>query len=66
MLDRQAIPKAILQRETEEDIEFDEALGSLLAFSLITALLGGASFELHRLVQLSTKKWLELQGTLHR
>src|SRR5204862_1442602 len=40
------------------------ALGTLQAFSLITSEKGGAVLEMHRLVQLSTQKWLELQGSI--
>ena len=62
VLDRQGIPKTLLRRDGERGTEFTTALGTLQAFSLITAEKGGASFEIHRLVQVSTQKWLELQG----
>src|SRR5437762_5511421 len=35
-------------------------LGTLQAFSLIAAEKGGETFVMHRLVQLSTRNWLEL------
>ena len=66
VLDHQGIPKALLSREGENVIELTSALGTLQAFSLITAETGGASFEMHRLVRLSTQKWLELQGDISK
>ena len=64
VLDRQGIPKTLLSKQGENIITFTSALGTLLAFSLITAETGGTSFEMHRLVQLSTRKWLEFQGEI--
>ena len=61
VLDRQGIPKTLLRRDGERETEFTTALGTLQAFSLVAAEKGGASFEIHRLVQVSTQKWLELQ-----
>ena len=66
VLDRQGIPKFLLSKEDESTIELTSALGTLQAFSLITAETGGTSFEMHRLVQLSTRKWLKLQGDISR
>jgi hypothetical protein len=62
VLDRQGIPEAILRRDGERGTEFKTALGTLQAFSLIAAEKGGESFEIHRLVQVSTQRWLELQS----
>ena len=61
MLDRQAIPRALLKQEGERNVEFDKAVGTLQAYSLIKTEKGGASFEIHRLVYLSTQRWLSLQ-----
>ncbi|RDL35854.1 uncharacterized protein BP5553_06466 [Venustampulla echinocandica] len=63
VLDRQGIPKTLLQNDNEQGIEFTTALGTLQAFSLIGIEKGGTKYEMHRLVQLSTQNWLELQGT---
>jgi hypothetical protein len=60
ILDRQAIPKTLLHKDSEDSIGLIEALGTLKAFSLITVEKGGSTFEIHRLVQLSTQKWLAL------
>jgi hypothetical protein len=62
VLDRQGIPKTLLCRDGERGTEFITALGTLQAFSLVVTEKGRASFEIHRLVQVSTQRWLELQG----
>ena len=62
LLDRQAIPKTLLKQGLERNIEFDKAVGTLQAYSLIKTEKGGTSFEIHRLVQLSTQRWLSLQN----
>ena len=62
VLDRQGIPKALLLRDGERRTEFTTALGMLQAFSLVTSEKGGVSFEIHRLVQVSTQRWLELRS----
>jgi len=66
VLDRQGIPKTLLWKDGKRGIEFITALGTLQAFSLISIEKGGTSYEMHRLVQLSTQNWLELQGTKAR
>ena len=60
-LDRQAIPKALLKDKNDRSIEFNKAIGTLQAYSLIRTEKGGSSFEVHRLIQLSTQRWLSLQ-----
>jgi hypothetical protein len=56
VLDRQGIPKTLLRRDGERGTEFTTALRTLQAFSLVTVEKGGASFEIHRLVQVSIQK----------
>ena len=71
VLDPQGIPKSLLQNDTDRPIDVTTALGALKAFSLISvendgSLISaedGRRYGLHRLVQLATRKWLELQGT---
>ncbi len=63
VLDRCSIPKSLLVNDEERVIDFTLALGTLQAFSLIVAEKREA-FGLHRLVQISMRRWLELQGTL--
>jgi tetratricopeptide (TPR) repeat protein len=60
--DRQGIPKMIIRRDGERGTDFTTALGMLQAFSLIAAEKGGESFKMHRLVQVSTQRWLEIRG----
>lgn len=62
VLDRQGIPEMLLRANGESWIEFTTAVGTLQAFSLINAEKGGATFGMHRLVQLSVQNWLERQG----
>ncbi|KAI9860949.1 MAG: hypothetical protein M1813_005628 [Trichoglossum hirsutum] len=62
VFDRQGIPRTLLRRDGEQRNEFTTALGTLQAFSLVATEKGGASFEIHRLVQVSTQRWLELRG----
>ncbi|KAL8825534.1 MAG: hypothetical protein Q9191_004358 [Dirinaria sp. TL-2023a] len=64
VLDRNAIPKSLLVNDSESATEFKfiRALGTLKAFSLVIAEKDG-NFALHRLVQLSMRKYLEDEGT---
>jgi tetratricopeptide (TPR) repeat protein len=64
VLDGQAISDMLLRRKDERKVNFDTAIGTLKAFSLVTEEKNGAIFNIHRLVQLSTQKWLELQHVL--
>ena len=45
---------------------FEEDVTILRAYSLISTEVQRGSFEMHRLVQLSTRQWLEIQGELER
>ena len=64
VLDRQAISDTLLRQEGERKVDFDTGIGTLKAFSLVSEEENGAVFTIHRLVQLSTRKWLELQYIL--
>ncbi|KFY27526.1 hypothetical protein V493_03438, partial [Pseudogymnoascus sp. VKM F-4281 (FW-2241)] len=59
MFDRQGIPEFLLCIKYPNPLDLEEALGPLDEFSLITIKNGGKTFEMHRLVQLATRKWLE-------
>lgn len=69
-LDRQAIPIQFLEYYTEQqdqegysDIQLQETLGILKAFSFVTE--GqDQSFDIHRLVQLISRKWLTREKKL--
>ena len=60
VLDRQGIPKALLQDPSDQIVGFTKALGILLAFSLIKAGRDQGVYELHRMVQLATRNWLQM------
>ena len=63
VFDGQAIPKSLLSSNTEA-VEFDKALGTLKAFSLITMEQNRQAFNLHRLVYLATRNWLNMNEEL--
>ena len=65
MFDRQGIPERLLHDGTRR-LQFEEAIAPLLSCSLIRGQVEQKSFEMHRLVQLSTRKWVELSGQLQR
>ncbi|RYP51053.1 hypothetical protein DL768_003553 [Monosporascus sp. mg162] len=68
LFDRQGIPDSLLDGRYHDDgdasIDFEEDLNTLTSFSLVATDVEGHQFEMHRLVQFSTRKWLELQGEL--
>ncbi|RDW56402.1 hypothetical protein BP5796_13224 [Coleophoma crateriformis] len=66
MLDRQGIPKSLLSVRYASLFDFDKALDPLDEFSLITIEKGGESYEMHRLVQLAMRKWLEWYDDVER
>ena len=61
-LNRQDIPLYLLKEESETLSSFFEAINPLIAYSFISANENKDSFSFHRLVQLSTKYWVQLQG----
>ena len=63
VLDRQGIPRSLLQTEVDGIVDTTTALGTLQAFSLISRQAGAEEYEMHRLIQLATQKWLQIQGT---
>lgn len=65
VLDHHGAPRMLLRKDGETETGFLTALGALQAFSLITTGRGkDAACKMHRLVALSTQKWLELRGML--
>ena len=64
VLDRQGIPESLLRHDTDRNIDITTALGTLQAFSIISTGVDGVGYEIHRLVQLATRKWLEIQGKI--
>jgi tetratricopeptide (TPR) repeat protein len=73
MFDRQGIPEHVLY-DGKTQLQFVEAVGPLLRFSLVRAQAGtqpdqqpdqpvrGQLLEMHSLVQLATRKWLQSHG----
>jgi hypothetical protein len=68
LLDRQGIPESLLggryQKDNDASPDFQDDANTLTSFSLIATDVDGHQFEMHRFVQFSTRKWLELQGEL--
>ena len=62
VLDRQGMPRNLFKNDTDRDVDVIMAIGTLQAFSLIREV-DGVGYQLHRLVQLATRKWLEIEGT---
>jgi tetratricopeptide (TPR) repeat protein len=70
LFDRQEIPDSLLYDNYQEDggIEacFEDDINILTCYSLVKTNVEGNKFEMHRLVQFSMKKWLELSGELEK
>lgn len=67
LFDRQGIPESLLQntyRGNGNEVDFEDDIHTLTSFSLVEMSADGSSFEMHGLVQFSTKKWLELCNEL--
>jgi hypothetical protein len=56
MLDRQGIPDFLLYASYPDDLDFKAAISPLEEFSLISVKRESIRFEIHRLVQLVTRK----------
>ncbi|RDW57277.1 hypothetical protein BP5796_12727 [Coleophoma crateriformis] len=63
MLGPYPIPSYLLRDADLDEVKFHNAVGVLIAFSFISRD-GDQIFNMHRLVQLSTRAWLRSQGTL--
>jgi hypothetical protein len=76
LFDRQGIPEYLLCKleftndevdfKANTDMDFEEDVFTLTSYSLISSNTEDNMFEMHRLVQFSTRKWLELCGELER
>ena len=64
VFDRQGIPQYLLRGEDEDNQDFERRLAPLVEFSLITFEDSGESFQMHRLVQMAIRSWLERQGEI--
>ena len=56
----------LLKGESTDEIEFQEDIGTLIQYSLISKKGDGVSFSMHRLVRLTIRTWLMNQGTLEK
>lgn len=69
MYDRQGIPEDLLHDSTNR-LQFEDAVAPLTSFSLVRTQTvpqrEKKCFEMHRLVQLSTRKWQELNPQLEK
>ena len=65
MFDKQGIPRWLLQGTTRQ-LDFDDALAPLLSFSFVRTEVGEQALAMHRLVQLSMRRWLEAESELGR
>ena len=63
VLDGENIQKQVLI-EDGDSIRFEKRLTPLLNFSLVTESDKGDSWQMHRLVQVATRRWLEVRGEL--
>ena len=66
MYDKQGIPRWLLQQANASELDFDDALAPLLSFSLVKTEIGAQALAMHRLVQLSMRRWLEAESELGR
>ena len=65
-LNREDILIDLLKGASVDEIEFQEDIGTLIQYSLISKNEDGVSFSMHRLVQLTMRIWLSKQGTLEK
>ncbi|PVH90979.1 hypothetical protein DM02DRAFT_509339, partial [Periconia macrospinosa] len=70
LFDCQGIPESLLhdryQLDEDGEADFEDDIHTLTSYSLVEMSADGRKFEMHRLVQFSTKTWLELNDELER
>ncbi|EAU30103.1 predicted protein [Aspergillus terreus NIH2624] len=66
MFDRQGIPENLVRDSDQDELDFHDALAPLLSYSLVRLERDERLFDMHLLVQLSVRAWLQqhqqLQG----
>ena len=62
--DQQSIPPFLFRNDNETEIDLEEAVGLLLAFSLIRVASTGTNYSMHRLVQIAMTTWLSMTSEL--
>ncbi|KAJ6118297.1 hypothetical protein N7471_013764 [Penicillium samsonianum] len=65
MFDRQGIPEGLV-RADGDGLQFEDAVAPLISYSLVRVEIETASFDMHRLVQLSVRTWLGIHLELAR
>jgi tetratricopeptide (TPR) repeat protein len=65
MFDRQGIPEDLV-RGNGDGLQYENAVAPLISYSLVRVQIETASFDMHRLVQLSVRTWLEIHLELAR
>lgn len=66
-LDRQGIPESLLQSgyaTKDHTADFEDDIHLLISYSLVEMSSDSTEFKMHRLVQLSIRKWLEINHIL--
>ena len=66
VLYRQGIPHYLFRDEDKDDLYFEKRLAPLEKLSLITLEDNNRSFQMHRLVQMAIRSWLERHGEIDR
>ena len=70
LFDCHGIPTSLLrgryQLDDDREADFEDDIYKLTSYSLLKMSADGREFEMHRLVQFSTKIWLELNNELER
>jgi tetratricopeptide (TPR) repeat protein len=63
----QSIPHSLLPSlPTASKLKQSKAIGTLKAYAFVTSREGGKLYDIHRLVQLSVRNWLESEGEFDR
>ncbi|CAI7613196.1 unnamed protein product, partial [Penicillium viridicatum] len=65
MFDRQGIPEDLVRDHDQDILGFHDALAPLLSYSLIRLAINERLFDMHRLVQLSVRAWLDMHQQLY-
>ena len=65
MFDRHGIPEDLVQRQ-DDALQFEDDLAPLISFSLIREETKQQLFDMHRLVQLSVRTWLDIHQQLNK
>ncbi|KAF3399052.1 hypothetical protein DPV78_006687 [Talaromyces pinophilus] len=65
MFDRQEIPESLV-RANGDWLQFEDVVRPLIGYSLVRVEIETASFAMHRLVQLSVRRWLDIHLELAR